>query len=128
MPHLWVEMIGVWSLDGVTEFGADGEIRGTPYGDRPAGRLMYTHDAHMAVVISGHGQAPAVAYAGKVAVDGDRIQHVVAVGLPPFSEDQERFARLENNGAVLILATDRKGRPRTELRWTRQAAGTTVAP
>ncbi|MFJ6573433.1 lipocalin-like domain-containing protein [Streptomyces sp. NPDC091292] len=121
MTHLWSEMIGVWTLDGVAEFGADGQVRGRPYGDEPAGRLMYTRDAHMAVVISGYGPAPAVAYAGHVAVDRDRVQHLVAVGLPPFSEDQERFARVEDGGAVLILATDRPGNPRTELRWVRQA-------
>ena len=119
MTQQWGEMVGTWSLDRVIEFGDDERVRGKPYGDQPAGQLVYTADGHMAVVISGYGSAPAVAYAGRVEVGQDRIRHVVGVGVPPYTEDQERFARIEDRGTSLVLATDRPGRPRIELRWVR---------
>lgn len=122
MTRQWDHLVGTWSLDDVTEIGDDEEVKGKPYGDRPAGQLIYTADAHMAVVIRGHGSAPAVAYAGRVVVDEDRVRHVVVVGVPPFSEDQERFARVEDRGDCLILATNRPGCARIELRWARRSS------
>ena len=120
MEQRWGRLVGTWTLDDVTEFGDDGQVKGKPYGNRPTGQLMYAPDAHMAVVVSGHGSAPAAAYAGRViVVDQDRVRHVIAVGLPPFTEDQERFARLEDQGARLVLATDGPGRARLELSWVR---------
>jgi len=121
MTDLWDEIVGAWTLAGITEFADDGTER-KPYGDRPNGQLVYSEDGHMAVVIGGHGPAPAVAYAGTVTVADGRVRHVVAVGLPPFTADQERFARLEDRGAKLVLATEQPGSPRIELHWARLGA------
>jgi hypothetical protein len=111
-------LVGVWSLRSVRELDADGTLLGEPYGQRPAGRLLYGTAHQVAVVVRGHEDAPAVAYIGDFDAGADGLlRHIVQVGLPPFTEDQVRWARLD--GDLLILATDREGRCRTELRWVR---------
>ncbi|WP_329457512.1 lipocalin-like domain-containing protein [Streptomyces sp. NBC_01497] len=119
MEKQWDRLVGVWTLTDVTDVDGEGRVRSRPYGDAPQGQLIYTRDAHMAVVIAGRGPASAVAYAGRVSAEGDRERHVVHVGLPPFGEDQERCARLDERPGQLVPATDRPGRPRTELVWQR---------
>jgi hypothetical protein len=72
----------------------------------------------MAVLIREHGDAPAVAYIGDFDTTPDGLlRHAVHVGLPPYTEDQVRWARLKDGS--LILSTDREGRPRIELSWER---------
>ncbi|GAB2735182.1 lipocalin-like domain-containing protein [Kitasatospora kifunensis] len=111
-------LVGTWSLRSIRELSADGTLLAEPYGQRPSGRLHYGPAHQVAVVIPGHPDAPAVAYIGDYEAGTDGVlRHIVRVGLPPFTEDQVRWARLE--GDCLTLATDREGRRRVELRWAR---------
>jgi len=110
---------GTWLLRDVVEVDATGNVTAEPYGTRPSGRLIYTSDGTMAVVIREHGSSPAVAYTGEaVRGEGDLLRHVVHVGLPPYTEDQVRHLRLVD-ATNLVLATDTAGNPRVELRWER---------
>ena len=109
---------GTWLLREVVEVDAAGTVTATPYGAHPSGRLMYSSEGTMAVVIRAYGSSPAVAYAGEAHVEGSRIRHVVRVGLPPYTEDQVRQVRL-SGGAKLVLATDSVDDRRVELRWER---------
>ncbi|MGW7578037.1 lipocalin-like domain-containing protein [Streptomyces sp. NPDC054765] len=124
MELQWERLVGVWTLISVTDLDGEGHVRSRPYGEAPQGQLIYTRDARMAVVIVGRGPAPAVAYVGRVIAEGELVRHVVDVGLPPFTEDQERYARFDERPGQLVLATDRPGRPRIELVWTRRVNGT----
>ncbi|MFB7629509.1 hypothetical protein ACFC0M_00965 [Streptomyces sp. NPDC056149] len=111
-------LLGTWSLRSIRELNADGTLLAEPYGQQPSGRLHYGPAHQVAVVIPGHADAPAVAYIGDYQADPDGVlRHVVRVGLPPFTEDQVRWARLD--GDSLTLSTDHEGRRRIELRWTR---------
>lgn len=110
---------GTWQLCGAVQVDAAGVVTAEPYGAHPSGRLIYSPEGTMAVVIRGHGSAPAVAYAGEVVqVAGNLLRHVVHVGLPPYDDDQVRHVRL-TDGTNLVLATDAVGKPRMELRWKR---------
>ena len=111
-----VDLVGAWSLQSVRELDTDGALLAEPYGEHPVGRLHYGPAHLMAVVIRAHADAPAVAYIGDVFTTQGLLRHVVHVGLPPYTEDQTRWARLEDDH--LVLATDTAGRPRIELRWT----------
>ncbi|GAA2667235.1 lipocalin-like domain-containing protein [Streptomyces lunalinharesii] len=111
-------LVGTWRLRSIRELGADGAVLDEPYGQQPPGRLHYGPAHQVAVVIPGHADAPAVAYLGEYEADAaGKVLHNVHVGLPPFTEDQVRWAQLE--GDSLALATDIEGQHRTELRWTR---------
>ncbi|MFJ5590761.1 hypothetical protein ACIQCG_13495 [Streptomyces noursei] len=111
-------LLGTWSLHSIRELNADGTLLAEPYGQQPPGRLYYGPAHQVAVVIPGHADAPAVAYIGEYQADRDGVlRHVVRVGLPPFTEDQVRWARLD--GDCLTLSTDHEGRSRIELQWTR---------
>lgn len=111
-------LVGVWSLHSIREVDADGALLDEPYGSEPTGRLHYGPAGQMAVVIRGHAEAPAVAYIGDFDIGPDGLlRHIVRVGLPPFTEDQVRQARLD--GDRLTLATEREGRRRIELNWAR---------
>jgi hypothetical protein len=111
-------LTGAWSLHGIRELDADGALLGEPYEPEPAGRLHYGPGSQTAVVIRGRGQAPAVAYIGDFETGPDGlVRHLVRVGLPPFTEDQTRWARLE--GDRLTLTNAREGRSRIELLWAR---------
>ncbi|MBU3067401.1 lipocalin-like domain-containing protein [Nocardia sp. NEAU-G5] len=118
-PEAWpAGLVGAWSLHSVRELDADGVLLGEPYGPRPTGRLRYGPGGDMAVVIPGHAEAPAVAYIGDFDAGRDGlVRHIVHVGLPPFTEDQVRWARLD--GDNLTLATDRERHRRIELHWER---------
>ncbi|MEU4932546.1 lipocalin-like domain-containing protein [Streptomyces yokosukanensis] len=111
-------LLGTWSLRSIRELNTDGTLLAEPYGRQPAGRLHYGPAHQVAVVIPGHADAPAVAYIGDYEAEtAGLLRHIVRVGLPPFTEDQVRWARLD--GDFLVLSTDRDGRRRTELRWAR---------
>ncbi|MEU9337080.1 hypothetical protein AB0D49_28595 [Streptomyces sp. NPDC048290] len=117
-PDWAAALVGTWSLGSVREVDANDTVLREPYGHRPPGRLHYGPARQVAVVIPGHADAPAVAYLGDYEIDRDGVlRHIVRVGLPPFTEDQVRWAQLD--GDRLTLSTDIKGRRRTELRWTR---------
>lgn len=110
---------GTWLLHDVLEVDAMGNVTAEPYGAHPSGRLIYSSEGTVAVVIRGYGTAPAVAYAGEaIQVAGDRIRHVIRVGLPPYTEDQVRHARL-TGGTKLVLATDMVDNRSVELHWER---------
>ncbi|MER5433777.1 hypothetical protein [Streptomyces sp. NPDC002588] len=111
-------LLGTWTLRSIRELGDDGALLDEPYGQRPSGRLHYGPAHQVAVVIPGHADAPAVAYMGDYEADAaGMLRHIVRVGLPPFTEDQVRWARLD--GDSLSLSTDVEGRRRIELRWAR---------
>ncbi|MCF3961468.1 lipocalin-like domain-containing protein [Streptomyces fuscigenes] len=128
MDEQWERLAGTWTLIDVTDVDGDGTVRSRPYGATPQGQLIYTRDARMAVVIAGAGPAPAVAYAGTAVVEGDVVRHEVRVGLPPFTRDQQRYARLDEQQDRLVLATRRPGLPRMELVWRRLHAETAHRP
>ncbi|MER5794728.1 hypothetical protein [Streptomyces sp. NPDC001980] len=112
------DLLGTWTLRSIRELGDDGALLDEPYGQRPSGRLHYGPAHQVAVVIPGHADAPAVAYMGDYEADAAGVlRHIVRVGLPPFTEDQVRWARLD--GDSLSLSTDVEGRRRIELRWAR---------
>jgi hypothetical protein len=112
-------LLGTWLLRGIVEIDATCTITAEPYGPHPSGQLIYGPGGAMAVVIREHGDLPAVAYAGEaVRAEGNLLRHVVRVGLPPYTEDQVRHARLDNE-TDLVLATGAEGQPRVELRWRR---------
>ncbi|MER7183488.1 lipocalin-like domain-containing protein [Streptomyces hyaluromycini] len=112
------DLLGTWTLRSIRELGDDGALLDEPYGHRPSGRLHYGPAHQVAVVIPGHADAPAVAYMGDYEADAAGVlRHIVRVGLPPFTEDQVRWARLD--GDSLSLSTDVEGRRRIELRWAR---------
>jgi hypothetical protein len=111
-------LLGTWTLRSIRELDDDGALLDEPYGQRPSGRLHYGPAHQVAVVIPGQADAPAVAYMGDYEADAAGVlRHIVRVGLPPFTEDQVRWARLD--GDSLSLSTDVEGRRRIELRWTR---------
>ena len=109
---------GTWLLRDIVEVDAAGTVTAAPYGAHPSGRLMYSSEGTMAVVIRAYGSSPAVAYTGEAHVEGSRIRHVIRVGLPPYTEDQVRQVRL-TGGAKLVLATDTVDNRRVELHWER---------
>ena len=118
-PEAWpADLVGAWSLHSIRELDADGSLLDEPYGPEPTGRLHYGPASQMAVVIRGHAEAPAVAYIGDFDTGPDGLlRHIVRVGLPPFTEDQVRLARLD--GDRLTLSTDHEGHRRIELNWSR---------
>jgi len=66
------------------EIDANGNVTAAPYGAHPSGRLIYSSEGTMAVVIREYGTSPGVAYAGEaIQVAGDQIRHVIRVGFPP---------------------------------------------
>ncbi|HEX4395645.1 MAG TPA: lipocalin-like domain-containing protein [Mycobacterium sp.] len=109
---------GTWQLRDIVEVDAAGTVTATPYGAHPSGRLMYSTEGTMAVVIRAYGSSPAVAYAGEAHVEGSLIRHVIRVGLPPYTDDQVRRVRL-TGGTKLVLATDTVDNRRVELHWER---------
>lgn len=109
-------LVGSWNLADVTRYDDPGSAGEKPWGDPPAGQLVYLSTAHMSVVVAGHGEMPAIAYAGRVRIDGDIVRHEVRVALPPVTGDVKRVARLADGGTTLVLATN-AGYPRTELTW-----------
>lgn len=110
---------GTWLLRDVVEIDAGGNVTAAPYGAHPSGRLIYSSEGTMAVVIREYGTSPGVAYAGEaIQVAGDQIRHVIRVGFPPYTEDQMRQVRLTDE-TKLVLATDMVDNRSVELHWER---------
>jgi len=91
-------VVGAWRLVSATAFGAGQSKVDNPYGVSPAGRLVYTAEGHMAVVISHDGRKPLsgdrtssptqeraeafatfLAYAGRYSLRGSEVVHHVEV-------------------------------------------------
>lgn len=65
-------LVGAWSLVSVTAKAADGEER-LPFGDKPAGQLLYAASGHMALVLMRTGR-PKFASGDSLAGTPDEIR------------------------------------------------------
>lgn len=110
---------GNWLLRDVVEVDASGNVTAAPYGTHPSGRLIYTCEGTMAVVIREYGTSPGVAYAGEaIQVARDQIRHAIRVGFPPYTEDQVRQVWFTDE-TKLVLATEVVDGRSVELHWER---------
>ena len=140
---------GTWKLVSASSSTAGGERNDAPFGSSPAGFLTYTQDGRVAAMISYGGrkrlsssdslsapvdeQAEAfrtfIAYAGRYALDGDKVIHHVEVSSIQDWVDTDLIRRIKFEGQRIVLATppslDRGKIQTFELIWQRLASAIT---
>lgn len=102
MPTRKHPLIGTWTLVSCVHRLEDG-TKWHPFGERPAGRLVYTEDGHMMVMLMARGRVPAgsgqifeasdseraaaasgfLAYSARCELGKDRVVHHVDLSLFP---------------------------------------------
>lgn len=99
-------LIGVWRLLSVETPTAAG-AREYPFGERPAGALIYLANGSMAVHISGSDMAAGrlLAYGGTWRIEGDRVVHDVEVAADPDWRGVRLERRAELEGDRLVYRT-----------------------
>jgi hypothetical protein len=116
-------LVGVWQLERWELVQPDGTSQ-IPFGPSPQGRLVYTADGHMSVVISRPDRPrladePAArpldqraaafdgahAYAGRYQYHGDEVVHQVSVSTMPNYEGTSQRRRVAFAGDRLVLTT-----------------------
>lgn len=113
-PELEAAVAGTWKLESWTVTYDDGTVR-APFGDRPAGMLVYGTDGGMAVCIhdpGGPGSVAPFAYAGRYHAEGEVLVHeVVSSTVSAFvGTRQRREANLAGRTLTLSVRDSEKGR------------------
>ena len=118
-------LVGTWKLISASSSTASGERNDTPFGPSPAGFLTYTQDGRVTAMISYGGRkrlsssdslsAPAdeqaeafrtfIAYAGRYALDGDRVIHHVEISSIQDWVDTDLIRSIKFEGERIVLAT-----------------------
>ena len=116
-------VVGAWTLRSAVATDATGQTS-YPFGEEPAGVLLYTPDRWVsATITSSPVAAPARScfYAGPVVVRGTVLEHRVAVGQAPFGPGtvQVRGARLVDGELELTAQSTGPTAVTTRLRWQR---------
>ena len=115
------DLIGAWKLEGWDAINEQNETT-QPYGDAPAGFIMYTPDGYMSAQIRGNGgegvtpEGLFLAYAGPYEIDGETVIHKVEIAnwYPLVGSDQPRQATFD--GDQLTLSAEARGL-RHFIRW-----------
>jgi hypothetical protein len=131
---------GAWKLVAVSSADASGKDRQTPFGPNPTGRLVYTADGTMAVVISYSDRKPlsadrlaasteeraeafrtSLAYAGRYSLSGNQVTHHVEVSSIENWVNTDLVRQISFDGDRMMLRTPptRGGRRITDLTWER---------
>jgi len=117
-------LVGTWKLVSASSSTASGERNDTPLGPNPAGLLTYTQDGRVTAMISYGGRkrlsssdslsAPAneqaeafrtfIAYAGRYALDGDRVIHHVEISSIQDWVDTDLIRSIKFEGERIVLA------------------------
>jgi hypothetical protein len=142
-------LVGTWKLVSATSSTAGGERNDAPFGRSPIGFLSYTRDGRVTAMISYGGrkrlsssdsllapvdeQAEAfrtfIAYAGRYALDGDKVIHHVEIASIQDWVDTDLVRSIKFEGERIVLATPHGldgGRIQTfELIWQRLAGAIT---
>jgi len=121
-PELEAAVAGTWQLESWKVSYDDGTVR-APFGDDPAGVLVYGTDGGMAVCIhdpGGPGSAAPFAYAGRYHAQGGALVHeVFSSTVPAFVGTlQRREAELAGRSLTLSVRDPDKGRT-DRLAWRR---------
>ncbi|GAB2923712.1 hypothetical protein GCM10027047_21060 [Rhodococcus aerolatus] len=115
------EILGAWRLAEATQHDSSGQVVGHPFGEEPAGLILYTDDGYMSATITSavSDDLPSV-YAGPFEVTDDEVVHHVEVGEDPAGAGtvQHRGAHVAD-GALHLRAQVGGGEVR--LRWERPA-------
>ena len=141
------KLLGTWKLVSASSTTSSGERSETPYGSGPAGFLTYTDDGRVSSLISYGGRKPLsigagpqalleeqaaafntfLAYAGRYALNGDKIIHSVEVSSIQNYVGKELVRGIKFPGDQIILVTPPtlvNGKIQTiELIWRRVQAG-----
>lgn len=142
-------LVGTWKLVSASSLTASGERNDTPFGPSPAGFLTYAQDGRVTAMISYGGrkrlsssdslsalveeQAEAfrtfIAYAGRYALDGDKVIHHVEIASIQDWVDTDLIRSIKFEGERIVLATPPSldgGKIQTfELIWQRLPAAVT---
>ncbi|MBB3047011.1 hypothetical protein FHR99_001247 [Litorivivens lipolytica] len=117
-----------------------GEKTSYPFGEQPAGRILYTSDGQMSATIARSGRSllshpvPAKApereklaafdsyfsYGGAFYIDGDEVVHRVELSLNPNFVGSEQRRRMTFDGVFLTLSADEdteRGMKHHAIRW-----------
>jgi hypothetical protein len=145
--HTNDKLVGTWKLVSASSVKSNGERSETPYGSGPAGFLTYTDDGRVSSLISYGGRKPLsigagpqalleeqaaafntfLAYAGRYALNGDKILHSVEVSSIQNYVGKELVRGIKFQGDQIILVTPPtlvNGKIQTiELIWRRVQAG-----
>lgn len=136
-------LVGTWRLVSCVHRLAGGKRR-HPFGNRPAGRLVYTEDGFMVVLLMAPGRRPAsssqvfeateaeraraaagfLAYSGRCELGADRVVHHVDLSLFPNWVGSAQLRSYRLKGDRVTFATRRfkvRGRWQTaSLTWVRE--------
>jgi hypothetical protein len=135
-------LVGTWKLISCEVHRSDGRVS-YPYGRTPSGYIMYDEAGYMLVAITRGGRQAFAAgsihratasekaraartylsYAGRYALDGDRVVHHVEVSLYPDWVGTDLIREVELSGRRLILTSppDQSGgvERKTQIVWER---------
>ncbi|THJ16064.1 lipocalin-like domain-containing protein [Nocardioides sp.] len=114
-------LVGAWRLRSAVATDANGRTW-NPFGEEPEGILLYTTDRWVSATIAASGpESGRCFYAGTVQIAGDRLEHHVAVGQPPFGPGtvQVRQGRLVDDELELAAHATDPVPVTTRLRWQR---------
>jgi hypothetical protein len=99
------ELPGAWLLESFVSRDEATGVEHRPFGDHPAGLILYTSDGYMSAQLTPGPGAEHVAYAGAFTVDekSATVHHQVMVSSRPalFERPQFRHARIEADRLTL---------------------------
>lgn len=115
-------LLGGWLLESFVSRPNTGSVR-HPFGEHPAGLVLYTADGHMSAQLT-PGQGEFVSYGGRFEVDEAAaiITHHVMIATTPelLREPQIRYARVEDDRLTLSARlTSAEGTTHSILVWRR---------
>lgn len=121
---------GAWRLQSWETSFSDGRAQTRPFGERPEGLILYTHDGWMSASITHSGRTAASAeavagqsdgldsfinYAGRYRIDGDSVVHAVTLALNPAFVGTEQRRKMQFAADTLTLSGEDRV-PGTEVR------------
>jgi len=120
-PPLERSLVGTWRLSSFNLVDPTGAVVGRPYGSKPVGKLTYTPDRHVWVVVARRGATKegdnALWYTGTFTVAGSTVTHRVEASSMPAAEGTDQVRRAQLAGSRLTLSAGTN--PKLVLVWKR---------